>query len=63
MIIDNRFYPIADQSYFPGCSLRGKGTGDIIHVTGRFQGVKGTMTTSVKLLPPEKGELGGELKS
>ena len=31
---------------------------DIIGGTGRFQGIKGTMTNVVKLLPPEKGELG-----
>lgn len=35
-----------------------KWTGEIIHGTGRFQGVKGTQTTSSKLLRPEKGELG-----
>ena len=33
-----------------------KWTGDIIHGTGRFQGTKGTVTASSKLLPPEKGE-------
>jgi hypothetical protein len=26
--------------------------------TGRFQGIKGTLTASTKTLPPEKGELG-----
>ncbi len=41
-----------------GVPLAGKHTGDIIHGTGRFQGIKGTVTHSVKLLPPEKGELG-----
>jgi hypothetical protein len=35
-------------------------TGDIIHGTGRFQGIKGTMTLSSKFLPPEKGEYGGK---
>ena len=35
-----------------------KWAGDIIHGTGRFQGTKGTVTTSAKLLPPEKGEPG-----
>jgi hypothetical protein len=33
-------------------------TGEIIHGTGRFQGIKGTETTTSKLLPPEKGEIG-----
>jgi hypothetical protein len=37
-----------------------KRTGEIIHGTGRFQGVKGTYTTSSKMFPPEKGELGGK---
>ena len=41
-----------------GVPLSAKSTGDIIHGTGRFQGIKGTMTMSSKLLPPEKGELG-----
>ena len=44
-----------------GVPSGGKGGGDIIRGTGRFQGVKGTMTTSVKLLPPEKGELVGKV--
>ncbi len=37
-----------------------KFTGDIIHGTGRFQGIKGTMTSSAKVLPPEKGEPAGK---
>ena len=37
-----------------------KFTGDIINGTGRFQGIKGTHTISVKLFPPEKGELAGK---
>jgi len=37
-----------------------KQTGEIIHGTGRFQGIKGTVTTSSKLLPPEKEELSGK---
>ena len=37
-----------------------KRTGEIIHGTGRFQGIKGTLTTSSKVFPPEKGELGGK---
>jgi len=37
-----------------------KFTGDLIHGSGRFQGVKGTVTMSAKLLPVEKGELGAK---
>jgi len=33
-----------------------KWTSDIINGTGRFQGIKGTITFSSKFLPPEKGE-------
>jgi hypothetical protein len=33
-----------------------KTTGEIIHGTGRFQGIKGTISLSSKVLPPEKGE-------
>ena len=43
-----------------GVSSAAKRTGEIIHGTGRFQGIKGTMTSSSKLLPPEKGEPGGK---
>lgn len=39
-----------------GVSTGAKRTGDIICGTGRFQGIKGTITSSTKLLPPEKGE-------
>jgi hypothetical protein len=35
-------------------------TGEIIHGTGRFQGIKGTVTSSSKILPPEKGEPSGK---
>ena len=41
-----------------GVESAAKITGDIVGGTGRFQGIKGTMTVSVKMLPPEKGELG-----
>lgn len=41
-----------------GQSEAAKITGDIIHGTGRFQGIKGTMTQTTKMLPPEKGEIG-----
>jgi hypothetical protein len=33
-----------------------KWAGDVIHGTGRFEGIKGTVTSSSKILPPEKGE-------
>lgn len=36
-------------------------TGNVIHGTGRFQGIKGTVTSSAKVLPPEKGEPGGKV--
>jgi hypothetical protein len=36
-------------------------TGEIIHGTGRFQGIKGTITASGKTLPPEKGEPAGKV--
>jgi hypothetical protein len=39
-----------------GVASAAKWAGDIIHGTGRFQGIKGTVTTSGKMLPPEKGE-------
>ena len=41
-----------------GVTSAAKVTGDLVGGTGRFQGIKGTMTMSTKLLPPEKGELG-----
>jgi hypothetical protein len=31
---------------------------EIVHGTGRFQGIKGTGTSTLKFLPPEKGEIG-----
>ena len=34
--------------------------GELIKGTGRFEGIKGTATTSLRILPPEKGELGGK---
>ena len=43
-----------------GVQTGGKVTGEIIHGTGRFQGIKGTTTSSVKSLPPEKGEPAGK---
>jgi len=43
-----------------GVTSASKWTGDIIHGTGRFEGIKGTVTMSSKLLPPEKGELAGK---
>jgi len=39
-----------------------KGTsGEIIHGTGRFQGIKGTVMSTSKVLPPEKGEVMGKI--
>jgi hypothetical protein len=35
-------------------------TGEIIHGTGRFQGIKGTVTATANNLPPEKGEIVGK---
>jgi hypothetical protein len=43
-----------------GVQTAAKWTGEIIHGTGRFQGIKGTVTSSSKLLPPEKGEPSGK---
>jgi len=43
-----------------GVSRAATWTGEIITGTGRFEGIKGTGTSSAKLLPPEKGELGGK---
>ncbi|MGA2956063.1 MAG: hypothetical protein ABSF48_10110 [Thermodesulfobacteriota bacterium] len=34
---------------------------EIIHGTGRFQGIKGTETGTWKVLPPEKGEVMGKI--
>jgi len=39
-----------------------KWTGEMIKGTGRFQGIKGTVTAWGKLLPPEKDELGGKTR-
>lgn len=35
-------------------------TGEIIHGTGRFQGIKGTIMSTGKILPPEAGEIIGK---
>jgi hypothetical protein len=43
-----------------GLQTAAKFTGEIIHGTGRFQGIKGTVTSSSKILPPEKGEPAGK---
>jgi hypothetical protein len=43
-----------------GVQTAAKLTGEIIHGTGRFQGIKGTATSSAKVLPPEKGEPAGK---
>ncbi len=41
-----------------GVSSGAKTTGDIIGGSGRFQGIKGTMTAAVKSLPLKKGNSG-----
>jgi len=38
-------------------------SGDIIYGTGRFQGIKGTVTGTAKNLPPQKGEIIGKALS
>ena len=40
-----------------GVASGAKWAGDIIGGTGRFQGIRGTITSSGKILPLEKGEL------
>ena len=37
-----------------------KGTGDILRGTGRFEGIKGSISGSSKQLKPEKGDLSGK---
>ena len=66
------FSQYAIETFQDGSTMTGyaKGTvggpqtqfiGEIIHGTGRFQGIKGTTTsTAVKMLPPEKGEIVGK---
>jgi hypothetical protein len=39
-----------------GVTSASKWAGDIIGGTGRFQGIKGSVTSSSKILPPEQGE-------
>jgi hypothetical protein len=43
-----------------GVPAAAKWTTEIIHGTGRFQGIKGTARFSTKLLPPEKDEPTGK---
>ena len=43
-----------------GVSTAATWTGEIIKGTGRFEGIKGTGTSTAKLLPPGKDELGGK---
>jgi len=43
-------------SHTKGTSEGGQFSGEIIHGTGRFQGIKGTVTGTFKNLPPAKGE-------
>ena len=46
-----------------GVHTASKWTGEIIHGTGRFQGVKGTVTSSTEFFPPEKEEQMGKALS
>jgi hypothetical protein len=48
------------QASSAGVQTGSKSTGEIIHGTGRFQGIKGTVSSSAKTLPPEKGEPAGK---
>ncbi len=52
-------------SYTKGTSSGGVAqfSGEIIHGTGRFQGIKGTVTVTAKNLPPQKGETIGKALS
>ncbi len=43
-----------------GSSSSAQWTGEIIKGTGRFEGIKGTQVSTSKMLPPQKGELGGK---
>jgi hypothetical protein len=45
------------HKYFENTASDSSKAGVIIHGLGRFQGIKGIITTSSKRLPPEKGEL------
>ncbi len=49
-------------NYAKGTSFPGgyNWTAEIIHGTGRFQGIKGTITGTGKFLPTEKGEISGK---
>ncbi len=49
------------QATSAGVQTGSKSTGEIIHGTGRFQGIKGTVSSSAKTLPPEKGEPAGKV--
>ena len=49
------------QATAEGVCTGSKWTGDIIQGTGRFQGIKGTISYSSKVLLPEKGEAVGKI--
>jgi hypothetical protein len=53
----------AAQATPTGVSTTAKWTSEIIHGTGRFKGIKGTVTSSTKFFPLGKGELGGKTLS
>ncbi len=48
------------QATSAGVQTGSKSTGEIIHGMGRFQGMKGTVSSSAKTFPPEKGEPAGK---
>jgi len=48
------------QATSAGAPTAAKWTSELTHGTGRFQGIKGTVKSSTKLLPPEKDEPTGK---
>jgi hypothetical protein len=52
---------ISEKHQGSGHPAEAKRTGEIIKGTGRFEGIKGTSSTSSKQIPPEKGELGTKM--
>ena len=48
------------QATSAGVPTAAKWTSELTHGTGRFQGIKGTVKSSTKLLPPEKDEPTGK---
>ncbi len=54
------FCPDLVEATPAGLQTGSKMSGEIIHGTGRFQGIKGTVSSTSKILPPEKGEPSGK---